>query len=56
MAFVTGREVDVAAIRSNVRAKLQRHAVPHTIRFVPDLPQTANGKVDRQALVSLLGS
>jgi len=54
VAFVTGSNIDAAAIRSSVKAKLQRYAVPHTIRLVPDLPQTANGKVDRQALVSLL--
>lgn len=56
VAFVTGSNVDPAAIRSNVRSKLQRYAVPHTIRRVSALPQTANGKVDRQALVSLLAT
>jgi amino acid adenylation domain-containing protein len=56
VAFVTGSNVDPAAIRSNVRGKLQRYAVPHTIRLLSALPHTANGKVDRQALLSLLAT
>ena len=56
VAFVTGRDLDTAAIRSSVRTKLQRHAVPHTIRLVDDLPHTANGKIDRKALTTLLAT
>ena len=54
VAFVTGSEVDVAGIRARVGQKLQSYAVPQTIRVLPALPQTANGKVDRQALLSML--
>jgi amino acid adenylation domain-containing protein len=54
VAFVTGDEVDVASIRARVGQKLQSYAVPQNIRVLPALPQTANGKVDRQALLSML--
>lgn len=53
-AFVIGRGLDVAAIRGRMRQRLQGYAVPQTIRVIPTLPQNANGKVDRQALLRLL--
>jgi acyl-coenzyme A synthetase/AMP-(fatty) acid ligase len=56
VAFVTGSEIDVAGMRARVGQKLQRYAVPQTIRVLTALPQNANGKVDRQALISLLNS
>jgi acyl-coenzyme A synthetase/AMP-(fatty) acid ligase len=55
VAFVTGTEIDLTGLRARVGQKLQRYAVPQTIRILPSLPQNANGKVDRQALLSLLG-
>jgi amino acid adenylation domain-containing protein len=55
-AFVTGRDLEPSALRSSVQSKLQDYAVPHTIRVLPDLPLTANGKVDRQALMTMLGA
>ena len=54
VAFVTGSEIDAAAMRVRMLQKLPGYAVPQTIRVLPALPQNANGKVDRQALVSLL--
>jgi amino acid adenylation domain-containing protein len=54
VAFVTGTDLDVAGIRVRMGQKLQSYAVPQTIRVLPALPQNANGKVDRQALLSLL--
>jgi acyl-coenzyme A synthetase/AMP-(fatty) acid ligase len=56
VAFVTGSEIDVAGMRARVEQKLQRYAVPQTIHVLTALPQNANGKVDRQALISLLNS
>jgi amino acid adenylation domain-containing protein len=53
-AFLTGRDIDVSSARARVRSKLQSYAVPQTIHVLPALPQNANGKVDRQALLSLL--
>lgn len=55
-AFVTGTGIDVVALRARARQKLQSYAVPQTIRVLPALPQNANGKVDRQALVGLLSA
>jgi amino acid adenylation domain-containing protein len=54
VAFVTGGEIDVAAMRVRMQQKLQSYAVPQTIHVLPALPQNASGKVDRQALRSLL--
>jgi amino acid adenylation domain-containing protein len=53
-AFVTGSDVSVPAILRVAQSRLQRHAVPQTIRVLSALPQNANGKVDRQALLELL--
>jgi acyl-coenzyme A synthetase/AMP-(fatty) acid ligase len=56
VAFVTGRGLDPAVLRSSVGRKLQAHAVPQAIRVLPDLPQNVNGKVDRRALLELLNA
>jgi non-ribosomal peptide synthetase component F len=53
-AFVTGSDVNVPAILRVAQSRLQKHAVPQTIRVLSALPQNANGKVDRQALLRLL--
>ena len=53
-AFLGGTNIDVFSVRARVRSKLQSYAVPQTILVLPALPQNANGKVDRQALVKLL--
>ena len=50
VAFVAGTRIDPATIRANLRGKLQRHAIPHAIHVLPELPTNANGKIDRQAL------
>ena len=56
VAFVTGSGIDIPGIRAHMRQTLQAYAVPQTIRVVPVLPHNANGKVDRQALLSLLNA
>ena len=53
-AFVSGEGVEAASIRSSLLSKLQGYAVPQTIRVLRRMPLNANGKVDRQALLSLL--
>ena len=55
-AFVIGSGIDVVAIRARMRQRLQGYAVPQTIRVLPALPQNANGKVDRQALLRSLNA
>lgn len=54
VAFVTGTGADSVAVRSNLLSRLPPYAVPRAVHVLSDLPQTANGKVDRQALLSLL--
>jgi acyl-coenzyme A synthetase/AMP-(fatty) acid ligase len=39
-----------AALREYVRAELAPYKVPRDVRFVGELPKTANGKLDRRAL------
>jgi benzoate-CoA ligase len=34
-------------IRESVRARLAHHKCPRWIEFVPDLPKTATGKIQR---------
>lgn len=47
--------VDVAALRSAVRARVGAHAVPVRVVAVAELPRTPNGKPDREAVRELLG-
>ena len=54
VAFLTGHDIDAAAIRSSLKTKLQAHAVPHTIRVLSEIPHTQQGHIDRAALVSRL--
>lgn len=52
-AFVVpraGSDVDTEALLGYVRARLAGHKRPRDIRFVTELPRTANGKLDRRAL------
>ena len=42
--------VGVADLRALVAAKLPEHMVPATVMFVDELPVSANGKIDRNAL------
>ena len=41
-------------LRHHVRVRLAAHEVPRLVRFVPDLPQTATGKIMRRALREVL--
>jgi amino acid adenylation domain-containing protein len=56
VAFVTGKDLDGGALRKRLDARLPAYAVPRLVHVVPELPLTANGKVDRQALQNGLAS
>jgi benzoate-CoA ligase family protein len=55
-AFVVlrpGALVTAAELQALARARLSPHKYPRDIRFLPSLPRTANGKLDRRALPRL---
>ncbi len=56
VAFVTGSEIDAAAIRNILMQCLPAYAVPQAIHVLPELPKNANGKIDRHALSKFLQS
>lgn len=43
-----------AAIQEALRTELDRFALPRRFAYVPDLPQTPTGKIDRKALAAML--
>ncbi|MFC0624786.1 AMP-binding protein [Kribbella deserti] len=45
-----GSPLDADTIKSHIRQNLARFKVPRDIVFLPELPRTATGKVDRRAL------
>ncbi|WP_370205155.1 AMP-binding enzyme [Pararhodobacter marinus] len=45
-----GRAGDVAALQGYVKGQLQPYKYPRIVEFVPALPKTGTGKIDRQAL------
>jgi len=49
-AYVVGENLDTQALRADLTRRLPRELVPDYIIAVPELPITANGKVDRAAL------
>lgn len=55
VGFVAGESLDAAALLAGVRARLPAYMQPSRIHVVPRLPLGANGKVDREALVRMLG-
>jgi amino acid adenylation domain-containing protein/non-ribosomal peptide synthase protein (TIGR01720 family) len=46
----TGQDLAPAALQSYLGERLPRHMVPAVFVFLPELPLTANGKIDRRAL------
>jgi amino acid adenylation domain-containing protein len=55
VAFVTGHDVDVDRLRHTLQGSLPSYMRPTEIRLVSQLPHNANQKIDRRALVDLLG-
>ncbi|MEK9522539.1 AMP-binding protein [Streptomyces venezuelae] len=52
-AVVVGSAVDAAELRRFAAERLARQKVPSTVRFVPELPRGATGKVRRHLLAGL---
>jgi len=53
-AFVSGQGIESADVRRILSSRLQAYALPQTIHVLPALPLNANGKIDRNALTSML--
>ncbi len=56
VAFVVARtaaKLDARALREHLRARLPAYMVPSDLVFLPRLPETPHGKVDRAALQAL---
>jgi amino acid adenylation domain-containing protein len=53
-AFVADLQLDVAALRERLGARLPGYMVPRELRLLAELPLNANGKWDRGALIRLL--
>ncbi|MEI8630995.1 hypothetical protein P4S72_00550 [Vibrio sp. PP-XX7] len=43
-------KVNLLTVKQYVSERLPRYMVPHAVRFLPELPINANGKVDRKRL------
>jgi amino acid adenylation domain-containing protein len=54
VAFVADPTADRVALRQSLSARLPDYMVPRELHLMPELPLNANGKHDRNALVSLL--
>ncbi|MFM0642762.1 amino acid adenylation domain-containing protein [Paraburkholderia bryophila] len=52
-AFAAGVSLDADALRAELAANLPAHMVPARVSALATLPVTANGKVDRAALLAL---
>jgi thioesterase domain-containing protein/acyl carrier protein len=50
LSSATGEEIDPAELRSYLAGRLPSYMIPNQYVFLESLPQTPNGKVDRQAL------
>jgi benzoate-CoA ligase family protein len=46
----TGDEALVSALQEHCKTRLQRYQYPHLIEFVPELPKTVTGKIQRYKL------
>ncbi|MBS1806280.1 MAG: non-ribosomal peptide synthetase [Acidobacteria bacterium] len=56
VAYLVGSqsvEADIGAIRKSVESELPEYMVPSSFVFLPSLPLTDNGKIDRKALLKL---
>jgi len=54
VGFVADRSIDPVALRGRIAARLPDYMVPRELRLLAELPLTANGKRDRNALIALL--
>ena len=49
-----GADLDAMKIRKLCAQRLENYMVPSHILLLPDLPKSANGKIDHQALAAML--
>ena len=49
-AFYTGTEIDVKELRTQLSATLPKYMVPHIFTHIEEMPLTASGKANRNAL------
>ena len=54
VAFVSGATVEMSQAAGNLRRRMPAYMVPAQIHALPNLPASANGKIDRKALVRML--
>ena len=54
IGFVAGSAVPLAEVRDMLKARLPQYMVPTRICRVESIPLSANGKIDRKALLHLL--
>ena len=53
VSAVPGAFADAGALRAQLGQRIPAYMLPATLVFVPELPETSTGKVDRQALIGL---
>ncbi|WP_404941319.1 amino acid adenylation domain-containing protein [Pseudomonas danubii] len=56
VAYVVAQGLDKKTIRDFVKARLPEYMTPNRVQFVEQIPVTAHGKTDRQALLAADGS
>jgi acyl-coenzyme A synthetase/AMP-(fatty) acid ligase len=54
VAFLEATELDVESLAAKMHTQLPPYMVPRDYRLVPQLPRSANRKVDRKALINIL--
>lgn len=54
VACLSGSYVEDKEIKELVGSKVPEYMIPHTIKWMEELPKTPNGKTDRKALSSLV--
>lgn len=54
--FMQASDVDTAALREKLKAKLPTYMVPRAIHLLGEFPLNPNGKFDRKALLAILES